>query len=249
MTATPRTAPSAFPAAEQAADPARGRASGRAVPTGTPGPRRPAGGRAGRLTAVLLGAALLALPLAACGEAENGADAADGAVDTDTTRTAGGTSDTGGTTEGTDEGDTENTGATGDAEEEAEGDAGTDAGTDAPEPASTDDPMVFNYYRAEGGRADRAPDNLVLTEFSTLNDVTWESWDGREAIGSGLLSGTWCLPDCLDDPFPAEVVLKDPEDINGEPYFTAFELEITDPSGYSQEMVEAAETEGFLGRP
>ncbi|GAB3122401.1 hypothetical protein GCM10027160_41310 [Streptomyces calidiresistens] len=218
------------------------------------GPRRLPGGRAGRLTAALLGATLLALPLAACGEAGNDADG--GGDTTETAPTAGGTPDTEADTRTEDEGP-DGAAAEGDgaAEGAAEGDPGDpgagsgDTGTDAPDPASPDDPLVFNYHGAEDGRADRAPDDLVLTEFSTLNDVTWRSWDSEEAVGSGLLAGTWCLPECLDDPLPAEVLLKDPEEINGDPYFTAFELKITDTTGYSQRIIDAAETEGFLGRP
>ncbi|MBB0244619.1 hypothetical protein FNQ90_11020 [Streptomyces alkaliphilus] len=233
------TTPRPIPAAEEA----RVRSAG---------PRRLPGGRAGRLTTALLGAALLALPVAACGEAEPGADAGGGT--TDTAPTADGTPDTAGAGEGpgedTTDGDAGSEAGDGTGEA-AEGNTGTEGatGTPAPDPASPDDPLVFNYFGAEDGRADRAPDNLVLTEFSTLNEVTWESWGEEQAVGNGLLSGTWCLPECLDDPFPARVVLTDPEEINGDPYFTAFEVEITDPSGYSQQTIEAAETEGFLGRP
>ncbi|MBB2909172.1 hypothetical protein FHS43_000418 [Streptosporangium becharense] len=81
---------------------------------------------------------------------------------------------------------------------------------------------VFNLYGAEEGRADRRPANLVLSEFSSMRDVVWRTWGPRRAAGRGLLSGTWCMPGCLAEPYAATVELGAVREIGGKRFFTRF---------------------------
>ncbi|MCG5220164.1 hypothetical protein [Streptosporangium sp. KLBMP 9127] len=80
---------------------------------------------------------------------------------------------------------------------------------------------VWNLYGAEQGRADERPADLVLSEFTTANRITWRSWGPKTAVGTGAISGTWCLPGCLDKPYPATITLSDTR--SG--YFTKFQVE------------------------
>jgi hypothetical protein len=98
-------------------------------------------------------------------------------------------------------------------------------GTQEPEPRGK--PFVLNFYGEEntGGNPEREPENLVLSEYSAVNKVVWEQWDGEQAVGSGLLSGTWCLPECIDDPYKTSITLSDPEEVNGELFYTTFVLD------------------------
>ncbi|MDB1088027.1 hypothetical protein PJ985_10670 [Streptomyces sp. ACA25] len=106
-------------------------------------------------------------------------------------------------------------------------------------PAEPDAPHVLNFYGEENteGSAERSPRTLVLSEFTTISDLTWERWDTKRAVGTGAVSGTWCLPECLDDPLPASVVLSDPESVRGKVFYTAFLLE-------PEKEADAAQYEG-----
>lgn len=112
------------------------------------------------------------------------------------------------------------------------GDSGGTAGSGGG--GGQDRPFVINFYGEEntGGNPEREPANLVVTEHTSMSSVEWERWDGEVAVGSGLLSGVWCLPECLDDPFDAKVTLSDPEEINGELYYSTFELESSQAAKY-----------------
>ncbi|GAA3071948.1 hypothetical protein [Streptosporangium carneum] len=84
---------------------------------------------------------------------------------------------------------------------------------------------VINLYGAEDGRADQRPENLVVSEFSTLKGITWRSWGPGRAVGAGKLSGTWCLPDCLDSPYDATITLSKVKKAMGKRYFTKFAID------------------------
>ncbi|GAA2896829.1 hypothetical protein GCM10010517_61840 [Streptosporangium fragile] len=91
-----------------------------------------------------------------------------------------------------------------------------------PAAAPAEPVYVFNLYGAEEGRADHRPGNLVLSESSTVRGVAWRTWQGRAAAGTGLLSGTWCLPGCLTEPYTVTVTLGTVKRIGGRKYFTRF---------------------------
>ncbi|WP_285760740.1 hypothetical protein [Nocardiopsis ansamitocini] len=87
------------------------------------------------------------------------------------------------------------------------------------------DVWVFNTWSAEQGADYQEPKGLVLTEFTSLNEIEWTSWEPDEATGSGDLTGTWCLPpDCGGGPFPVTVRLSDPQEVAGRSYYTRYEL-------------------------
>ncbi|NJQ05727.1 hypothetical protein [Streptomyces lonarensis] len=177
------------------------------------------GGRRARPVVALLGAVVLALSTSGCGGDD--ADTADTGVSADATAentdptTAGG--------EDTEDGGRGDAGTT--APEEGEEPTPGSAGGTAPE--DTTRPYVVNFYGEENadGAAEREPANLVLSEHSSLQDVEWSEWNGDRAVGTGRLSGMWCLPDCADQPFDATVTLSEPTDVDGDLYFAAFDLE------------------------
>ncbi|GAA1993927.1 hypothetical protein GCM10009799_19880 [Nocardiopsis rhodophaea] len=98
---------------------------------------------------------------------------------------------------------------------------------------------VFNTYGNEQGFRDQRPEVLVASEFTTFSDLTWSSWGGTPAVGAGTVSGTWCLPGCLDDPFPVTVELDTPKEFGGDDYYTTYA--VTDGSDLPPDMRERME--------
>lgn len=77
-------------------------------------------------------------------------------------------------------------------------------------PAVARDTLPVYVSDAAGGPLQR-PERFAVSEFASLTSLTWESWGGSEASATGMLSGMWCLPECLEDGgFPATVELSDP---------------------------------------
>ncbi|MEV0422770.1 hypothetical protein AB0I09_31515, partial [Streptosporangium canum] len=97
------------------------------------------------------------------------------------------------------------------------GTAVAETGATAPGPI-----YVFNLYGAEEGRADRRPANLVASEFTSLSELTWKRWGPYAAVGTGKLSGTWCMPGCQEEPYTATILLGGTRTVNGKRYFTRF---------------------------
>ncbi|MFI6389210.1 hypothetical protein [Nonomuraea sp. NPDC050540] len=64
------------------------------------------------------------------------------------------------------------------------------------------------YVVAYMGDALQRPSDFALTEFSGMNGVRWQSWGGERAVGTGELSGTWCLPGCEAKGYPATITLS-----------------------------------------
>ena len=81
---------------------------------------------------------------------------------------------------------------------------------------------VLNFYGAEEGRAEQRPRDLVLSEFTTINAVTWQSWGPTRAVGRGKLSGMWGLPECGDAPYDATVTLGAVVPVRGKGYFSRY---------------------------
>ncbi|MGW1378206.1 hypothetical protein ACWD6P_28590 [Streptomyces sp. NPDC002446] len=95
-------------------------------------------------------------------------------------------------------------------------------------------PYVINHYgeeNADRGRAERSPANLVLSEFTSIGKVTWKQWGAKKAVGTGKVTGTWCLDTCLERPLKATVTLLDPKTVDGRKVFTAFALKLSDAPG------------------
>ncbi len=195
--------------------------------------RRAFGGPRARAAVAVLGAVALALTTTGCGEDEatdRGAGenrpVAGTSPQEDTEAPADDT-----TTDAEDS--TDEDPATGTAD-----DSDTEDATDRPAQAdgadSGDRPYVVNFYGEENadGNPEREPGNLVVSEHSSIQQIEWQEWNGGEAVGTGLLSGIWCLPECMDEPFEATVTLSDPTDVNGDLYFSTFELEAPDADGY-----------------
>ncbi|GAA4589015.1 hypothetical protein GCM10023194_42120 [Planotetraspora phitsanulokensis] len=115
---------------------------------------------------------------------------------------------------------------------------GADDGTEIPV-------YVLNFHGAEEGRSDQRPGDLTLSEFSTLNQVVWQSWGPTKAAGSGKLTGTWCLPGCMDRPYEATVTLSNVSPVKGKGYFTKYEITAPVP----EELREKADLTGALPTP
>ncbi|ASU85691.1 hypothetical protein CDO52_25375 [Nocardiopsis gilva YIM 90087] len=122
----------------------------------------------------------------------------------------------------------------------------TDRTATAGEPTPTDgdgrddgEIYVFNTYGNEEGFRDQRPKVLVASEFTTFSDLTWSGWGQSPAVGEGTVSGTWCLPECQDDPFPVTVELDTPKDFDGDDYYTAYS--VPDDSELPPDMKERME--------
>ncbi|WP_067179959.1 hypothetical protein [Microtetraspora niveoalba] len=89
-------------------------------------------------------------------------------------------------------------------------------------PAEETQIYVLNLYGDENGRSDQRPPALVLSEFSTVDGMSWQSWGPGRAVGVGRLSGTWCLPQCQDRPYDATVTLSNVAPYKGDGYFTRY---------------------------
>ncbi|MEW9530448.1 hypothetical protein [Microbispora sp. NPDC049125] len=105
---------------------------------------------------------------------------------------------------------------------------------------------VLNLHGAEkSGRPDQRPARLVLSEFSSMSGVTWHTWGPTRATGAGKLSGTWCLPQCMDTPYDAEVTLSNVMPVKGKGYFTRYRIE----SDLPQAQRPDADLSGVLPTP
>lgn len=95
-------------------------------------------------------------------------------------------------------------------------------------------PYVINHFgeeNADKGRAERSPKNLVLSEFTSIKRLGWKQWDAKQAVGTGEVTGTWCLDTCLDKPLKATVTLGDPKTVNGKKVFSSFTLKLAGGQG------------------
>ncbi|UGY91472.1 hypothetical protein [Streptomyces gobiensis] len=115
----------------------------------------------------------------------------------------------------------------------------------APASATAALPYVLNHHGEQNrvkGALQRSPKDLVLSEFTTVNDVDWQRWDADRAVGTGKVTGTWCLDTCLDKPLKATVTLSDPQAASEKAdetddrtddrkVFASFEVKLTEDSG------------------
>ncbi|GLX02833.1 hypothetical protein [Microtetraspora sp. NBRC 16547] len=54
----------------------------------------------------------------------------------------------------------------------------------------------------------RRPSAFALDEFHGVAGIRWRSWGEAKAVGTGGLSGMWCLPACQEKPYPATITLS-----------------------------------------
>lgn len=95
-------------------------------------------------------------------------------------------------------------------------------------------PYVINHYgeeNADKGHAERSPKNLVLSEFTSIGGVHWKQWGTKKAVGTGKVTGSWCLDTCLDKPLKATVTLSDPKNVHGRQVFSSFTLKLAGKPG------------------
>ncbi|GAA1092193.1 hypothetical protein [Nocardiopsis composta] len=139
--------------------------------------------------------------------------------------------------------------AEGAAQQETRQDAQQDAQQSGQEGRTEEGAYVFNTHGDEEGRPQQRPENLVASEFTSFTGLEWQEWGVDAAVGRGELSGTWCLPECQDDPYPATVELGDPENVGGTLYFTTYR--VTEAEGLADADRRAMEDadQGMLIRP
>ncbi|WP_283139062.1 hypothetical protein [Rhizohabitans arisaemae] len=97
---------------------------------------------------------------------------------------------------------------------------------------------VFNFWKNERGATHTQPKGLVVSEFTTLNDVVWSEWGSDRAVAKGLVSGVWCLPGCLDDPYSATVTLSQPVSVKGRFYYSRYKIDTRLPAGVTTNDLE-----------
>ncbi|MFC7329338.1 hypothetical protein [Marinactinospora rubrisoli] len=112
-------------------------------------------------------------------------------------------------------------------------------GRPTPPTAGGSEPFVYNLYRGERGREDREPEGLTASEFTTFTGLEWASWSADAATASGEVRGTWCLPDCQENPYQVTVVLSEPRTVHGTVFFTRYE--VTDAPGMPDHQLELLE--------
>ncbi|HJP79651.1 MAG TPA: hypothetical protein VJ914_35595 [Pseudonocardiaceae bacterium] len=69
------------------------------------------------------------------------------------------------------------------------------------------------------------PAEFDIYNHTELTGLSWSSWGGMTARGSGVLDDVDCTPDCAsghDDKFPATIVLSDVREVNGQLEYTRF---------------------------
>ncbi|MEV4293976.1 hypothetical protein [Microbispora rosea] len=116
----------------------------------------------------------------------------------------------------------------------------------APMDSAPETPVyVLNLQNSERGRAEQRPANLVLSEFSTMSEVTWRTWGPTRATGAGRISGTWCLPECADAPYAATVTLSSVVPVKGKGYFSRYAVTADVPVQHRPE----ADLSGVLPTP
>lgn len=166
-------------------------------------------------TAAVVGAAVLGLTATACGRS-----------DEDSSKVAEASSPAA-SVSGSQEPDAETTPSADEPSADPSGSASAEAG---PSESATTRPFVISQgeEKPEAENADRRPSKLVLSEFTTVDRITWKQWTGDEATGSGEVTGTWCLETCQDKPLKGTVTLTDPKTVNGKRYFSAYTLKLAD---------------------
>ncbi|MEV0375184.1 hypothetical protein AB0I10_36355 [Streptomyces sp. NPDC050636] len=87
----------------------------------------------------------------------------------------------------------------------------------APKPTQAAGPV---YVSDTLGHPLRRPTRIGLTEFSTLTQLSWRSWGKPKAVATGKLSGSWCIPQCTDSPYPATIELSRLERQENVSYYT-----------------------------
>ncbi|MQA96582.1 MAG: hypothetical protein GEV11_18745 [Streptosporangiales bacterium] len=118
-----------------------------------------------------------------------------------------------------------------------------------PKPTSTDgSTYVFNTAGEEQGFPDRMPKRMTVSEFTTFTSLSWSAWTDDTAVGEGRVQGTWCLPDCADRGYPADLRLITPRPFDGREFFTRYTVEAELPAKY-QQAFEDAEADGSLMTP
>jgi len=103
-----------------------------------------------------------------------------------------------------------------------------------PAKATGSAPYVINHFgeeHADKGKAERSPANLVLSEFTSAQDLHWKQWDAKKAVATGKVTGNWCLETCLDKPLKATLTLSDPKTVHGKKVYSSFTLKLADGAG------------------
>ncbi|WP_431043409.1 hypothetical protein ACQUSR_16940 [Streptomyces sp. P1-3] len=130
-------------------------------------------------------------------------------------------------------------GESGKSDKNAAGAASADITRSASVARTSAAPYVVNHYgeeNADKGVAVRSPKNLVLSEFTSIHGVHWKQWGAKKAVGTGKVTGTWCLDKCLDKPLKATVTLSDPKTVKGKKVFSSFRLKLSGkPGAYDSE--------------
>ncbi|WP_066361086.1 hypothetical protein [Herbidospora mongoliensis] len=111
---------------------------------------------------------------------------------------------------------------------------------------SAQDVYVLNFFGDEQGSPAQKPADLVISEFSTMNKLRWDKWGPDNAVGHGMLTGSWCLPDCLEKPYEAKVTLATPTSRQGRTFFTSYTIE---PGDLQSAQEQGADLIGTLQTP
>ena len=100
--------------------------------------------------------------------------------------------------------------------------------TTVPPPAGNASEPVF--VEMDPAPAAQRPAEFDIYNHTNLTGLTWSGWGGPTARGAGTLNNDDCDPDCADghpQTFPATIVLRDIQTVNGQREYTRFTVTFT----------------------
>lgn len=81
------------------------------------------------------------------------------------------------------------------------------------------------YVEFDPTPAAQKPAELDIYNHTELTGITWSSWGGAKAQGSGVLHNNDCTPDCAsghDDTYAAKITLTDVQPVNAKHEYTRY---------------------------
>ncbi|MEU8780936.1 hypothetical protein [Streptomyces sp. NPDC048637] len=87
----------------------------------------------------------------------------------------------------------------------------------APSPTQSSGPV---YVPDTLGHPLTRPTGFALTEFSSVDRLSWRSWGAAKAVATGRLRGMWCIPHCPAQGYPATVELSRLQNRENVSYYT-----------------------------
>ncbi|QSB05764.1 hypothetical protein [Natronoglycomyces albus] len=76
----------------------------------------------------------------------------------------------------------------------------------------------------------QTPESMMLQENSNADNMEWYIWGPDRAVAIGTVSGLWCMPECVDEPYEARITLCDVQDDVFTRFSVVGDFEVDDPT-------------------